>query len=181
MCLAWFDHPVPEAAMSDVRITSFEEFWPFDVREHSLASTRIMHFVGTTLGFVVIGAVAAHAIVVAIIGGARGRLWHGVDQPFRHREEQAGFVQVSAVELHRGYEAVGADAHGPAWGPRSSGSCEGEVVGPARSVRFFLGAGPRGSYLSEKPCCRGQHPSGFAENRRMGCGCCACATSRSRC
>jgi hypothetical protein len=46
--------------MSSDRIQSFDEFWPFYVREHSLRSTRIMHFVGTTLGMLVlIGAVAA--------------------------------------------------------------------------------------------------------------------------
>lgn len=34
--------------MSEKRIESFEEFWPFYVHEHSKKSTRIMHFVGTT-------------------------------------------------------------------------------------------------------------------------------------
>lgn len=35
--------------MSDEkRIESFEEFWPFYVKEHSKKSTRTMHFVGTT-------------------------------------------------------------------------------------------------------------------------------------
>jgi hypothetical protein len=34
--------------MSEKRIESFEEFWPFYVHEHSQKSTRIMHFVGTT-------------------------------------------------------------------------------------------------------------------------------------
>lgn len=33
--------------MSD-RYTSFEEFWPFYVREHGKKLTRTMHFVGTT-------------------------------------------------------------------------------------------------------------------------------------
>jgi len=41
------------------RIENFAEFWPFYVREHSLASTRIMHFVGTTLAMIVIAAAAA--------------------------------------------------------------------------------------------------------------------------
>ncbi|HVU88612.1 MAG TPA: DUF962 domain-containing protein [Pirellulales bacterium] len=45
--------------MPQDQIKSFEEFWPFYVREHSLLSTRIMHFVGTTLSFVVIGAAIA--------------------------------------------------------------------------------------------------------------------------
>jgi len=34
--------------MSDERFQSFEEFWPFYVREHSRKSTRILHWLGTT-------------------------------------------------------------------------------------------------------------------------------------
>lgn len=35
--------------MSDEkRFETFEEFWPFYVKEHAQKSTRIMHFVGTT-------------------------------------------------------------------------------------------------------------------------------------
>jgi hypothetical protein len=40
--------------MSDQRFQSFEDFWPYYVREHSQKTTRTLHFVGTTLagGFV---------------------------------------------------------------------------------------------------------------------------------
>jgi len=34
--------------MSDERFQSFEEFWPFYVREHSRKSTRVLHWIGTT-------------------------------------------------------------------------------------------------------------------------------------
>jgi hypothetical protein len=34
------------------RYKSFSEFWPFYVAEHSRRGTRVLHFVGTTLGTV---------------------------------------------------------------------------------------------------------------------------------
>ena len=35
--------------MANERIKTFEEFWPFYLGEHSLAATRAVHFVGTSL------------------------------------------------------------------------------------------------------------------------------------
>lgn len=34
--------------MSEPRIQSFQEFWPYYVGEHSLPTTRWLHFLGTT-------------------------------------------------------------------------------------------------------------------------------------
>ena len=35
------------------RYQSFTEFWPFYVAEHSKATTRVLHLIGTTAGLVV--------------------------------------------------------------------------------------------------------------------------------
>jgi hypothetical protein len=45
------------------RLTSFEEFWPFYVSQHSRASTRAWHFAGTTM---VLLSLAAGALVAPL-------------------------------------------------------------------------------------------------------------------
>jgi len=47
--------------MSEARLQSFEEFWPFYVGEHLDRRSRALHYVGTSLA---IGTVAAAALTV---------------------------------------------------------------------------------------------------------------------
>lgn len=37
-----------------MRYNSFQEFWPFYVKEHSKAATRMFHFIGTSLGLLLL-------------------------------------------------------------------------------------------------------------------------------
>ena len=52
------------------RISSFTEFWPFYLREHSLPRTRALHYVGTTL-----------VIMVAVFALMTGRWWFLLAMP----------------------------------------------------------------------------------------------------
>ena len=64
--------------MSEARFASFQEFWPYYLREHARASTRWMHFVGTTLAFAVVGyAVVGRApwLVAAALVPGYGFAW----------------------------------------------------------------------------------------------------------
>jgi hypothetical protein len=62
------------------RIRSFEEFWPFYVSQHRRHGTRVLHFAGTTLGFLFLARAVASARAVFLLWGlvvAYGLAWAG--------------------------------------------------------------------------------------------------------
>ncbi len=50
--------------------TSFAEFWPFYLQEHSKPQTRALHYIGTSL-----------VVVIAIFALLSGRLWLLIAMP----------------------------------------------------------------------------------------------------
>ena len=66
--------------MSEPVYRSFEEFWPFYVREHSKKGTRALHFTGTTIAIALAAYAAAtrrpRALIVAPVIGY-GMSWIG--------------------------------------------------------------------------------------------------------
>lgn len=62
------------------RIRTYAEFWPFYLREHSRASTRALHYVGTSLGVAVgvtAGVMRSGWLVPAALVAAYGFAWTG--------------------------------------------------------------------------------------------------------
>jgi|SRR5215471_6075752 len=60
--------------------STFEEFWPFYVSQHSKGGTRALHFAGTTIGLVCVAAAAADrrpAFLVAGLVLSYGLAWIG--------------------------------------------------------------------------------------------------------
>ena len=61
------------------KLTSYEEFWPYYVSEHSLPSTRALHFVGTALvlACVVLGVLVSPWWLLAAPLAGYGFAWVG--------------------------------------------------------------------------------------------------------
>jgi hypothetical protein len=61
------------------RIQSFEEFWPYYLREHSLFSCRVLHYVGTVASLAMVGVAAYYSpwwlLAVPVLG--YGPAWIG--------------------------------------------------------------------------------------------------------
>lgn len=56
--------------MQSNRFASFEQFWPYYLQEHAKPQTRALHYVGTTLVF-----------VIAILALATGEFWWLLGMP----------------------------------------------------------------------------------------------------
>ena len=52
------DVPQMTVEKADDRLKTYEEFWPFYLREHSKESTRHLHYVGSSLALLVVGTAA---------------------------------------------------------------------------------------------------------------------------
>lgn len=62
------------------RISTFDEFWPMYVREHKLASNRMLHFIGSTLVLLVAAAIVYSGqwlwlVILPVVG--YGFAWTG--------------------------------------------------------------------------------------------------------
>ena len=88
------------------RLKTFEEFWPFYVSQHSLPTTRALHFAGTTM---VVGALAhAHARA-----GEREEALRLMGELKRIDAEKVGFV--SPFGMIWAYAGLGDNDRAFAW------------------------------------------------------------------
>ena len=66
--------------MRDPAIRTFEDFWPFYVSQHRRHGTRVLHFIGTTLGLLFLGRALSTAsptyVLWALVAGY-GFAWIG--------------------------------------------------------------------------------------------------------
>jgi hypothetical protein len=66
--------------MDAPRILTFEEFWPFYISQHRKAGTRATHFLGTTIGLLLLGRAIATGNLAFVLWGlvaAYGLAWIG--------------------------------------------------------------------------------------------------------
>ena len=71
--------PLYAKSMSDERYRTFDEFWPYYVREHSRPACRTLHFVGSTLAIVIVivGAIYNPWLLLAVPIVGYGFAWIG--------------------------------------------------------------------------------------------------------
>jgi hypothetical protein len=104
--------------MANDRIPSFEKFWPFYVREHQNKTTRVLHFVGTTVAGLTLGAAVITrrpALVAAALVAGYGPAWIG--HFFIEKNRPASFK----------YPAWSFLADLKMWGKMATGTMDAEV------------------------------------------------------
>ena len=82
------------------QFTSFAEFYPFYLSEHSNRTCRRLHFVGSTLALVCLAMLVITGKPQYLLYRLAVRLRLCLDRALRLREEQACQFQAPALQLH---------------------------------------------------------------------------------
>ena len=78
--------------MRDPAIRSFDDFWPFYVGQHRRHGTRVMHFIGITLGIVfLVRAISTGNLVFVLSGLAAGYGFAWAGHSFIEKNRPATF------------------------------------------------------------------------------------------
>ena len=85
--------------MSNQRYTSFKEFWPFYMAEHSKPGTRWLHLIGTVLA-AADDLLRCVRTLVAVPFRTHPRLRRGVVCAFCDRKKPTSNVSISALVVH---------------------------------------------------------------------------------
>jgi hypothetical protein len=81
-----------EGLIMSGRIESYEEFFPFYLREHANPGTRLVHYMGTTLGFACWGrAIYAGELIWFVIGFLVGYTFAWIGHFFIEKNKPASF------------------------------------------------------------------------------------------
>lgn len=112
-------------------IATFAEFWPFYVSQHSRQGTRVLHFLGTTLGLVWLAAAIGFGrpgFVLAGLVSAYGLAWAGhffieKNRPATFTYPVWSFLADSKMYglMWRGAMTAEAERLGQAWKPAPRG------------------------------------------------------------
>ncbi|MEN9984276.1 MAG: hypothetical protein RI918_2245 [Pseudomonadota bacterium] len=78
--------------MSDQKFTSFSEFYPFYLSEHSHQTSRRLHFAGTSIGFLcIVAAILTRQPVLILYGVIQGYAFAWVGHFFFEHNRPATF------------------------------------------------------------------------------------------
>lgn len=77
--------------MSEKRIQTFAEFWPFYVREHSVPACRALHFIGSTLSLGVLAGAIFYSLWLLLAAPIVGYGFAWVGHFFIEKNRPASF------------------------------------------------------------------------------------------